>query len=368
MKLTQGGLLTALHNGGDYMNVLLQNIYEQPSELKKVLDDLCGPKLAQVKEICNMLQIAEEIVLTSMGSAIYSLMPMYEALLENTNKKVTLIETADLILHPERMNKQAFYIMMSRSGESREVADFSKYLEANGYVSLAITMTPDSTMAQHCTYMLHDIASYDAIVCIKAYSSMSLCGLFLASMIGRSEPDAELVANLHAAFDWLENNKEKLSEEVAAIPYYKDADGYYMISRGYGINMMRSASLWMEETAKTIANIMSTDNFYHGPMEIIRYQSKVKQEIVPVMLNVLSNDRSKMIWGKINEFMPRSIYIGPEGEEASGGVQLVYPTFGLQGAYTTLVIAMYLQLMSFHGAVAKGLEPGEFLDEGWVVL
>lgn len=64
------------------MNVLLQNIYEQPSELKKVLDDLSGPKIEYVKQICRLMQTAGEIILTSMGSAFYSLMPMYEALRE----------------------------------------------------------------------------------------------------------------------------------------------------------------------------------------------------------------------------------------------------------------------------------------------
>lgn len=348
------------------MNVLLQNIFEQPSELKKVLDDLSGPKLEIVRGISNLMQIADEIVLTSMGSALYSLMPMYEALKE-TNRYVTLVETADLILHPERMNKNALYIMMSRSGESREVADFSKYLEENQCVSVAITMTPDSTMAKHCTFMLHDIAAYDAIVCIKAYSSMSLCGLFLVSMMTRKNPDEELVKKLYQAFDWMETEKERIFAQVKRITCFEKSDGFYMISRGYGINMMRSGSLWIEETAKTISNIMSIDNFYHGPMEVIRFHEFVKPVTTPLFLDVLTDDRSKMIWGKINEAVPDSIYIGAEGKESLGAVCLMYPEFGLPCAYTTLIIALYLQLISYQCAVCKGIEPGTFLDEGWIV-
>ena len=191
-------------------NVLLTNIFEQPGELKKVLDDLRGPKIEQVRHISNLMQIADEIVLTSMGSALYSLMPMYEALKATTNKRVTLEETANLIQNPGLMKKSALYILMSRSGESREVADFSVYLKEHQYCSVAITMTPTSTMGRNCTYMLHDIASYDAIVCIKAYSSMALCGLFLVSMMGRKDPDEELVSKLHRAFDWMEKNKHDI--------------------------------------------------------------------------------------------------------------------------------------------------------------
>lgn len=75
------------------MNVLLQNIFEQPSELKRVLDDLRGPKLETVRQISNMMQIADEIVLTSMGSAFYSLMPMYEELQSQCRCKVVLVST-----------------------------------------------------------------------------------------------------------------------------------------------------------------------------------------------------------------------------------------------------------------------------------
>ena len=349
------------------MNVLLKNIYEQPGELKKVLDDLCGPKLDTVRQISTLMQIADEIVLTSMGSALYSLMPMYEALKAFTSKRVTLEETANLIQHPDRMRKSALYILMSRSGESREVADFSVYLKEHQYCSVAITMTPTSTMGKNCTYMLHDIASYDAIVCIKAYSSMSLCGLFLVSMMGRQEPDQVLVSRLHQAFDWMEQQKEDIFRQIQAIPYFEKSDAFYMLSRGFGINMMRSASLWVEETAKTMSNVMSIDNFYHGPMEIIRSHAIVKQVTTPVLLDVVTDARSQMIWGKINAAVPDSIYIGAEGKQALGGVCLLYPEFGLEDAYTSLIIALYLQLISYQCAVCKGIEPGTFYDEGWIV-
>lgn len=350
------------------MNVLLKNIFEQPYELNRVLNDLCNDKLDQVRELSRKMTIAKEIVLTSMGSAFYSLMPMYEALLEAGYKNVSLVETADLIQHPQRMSKSAFYIMMSRSGESREVADFSKYLKENDYTSLAITMTPTSTMGTNCTYMLHDISSYDAIVCIKAYSSMSLCGLFLVHMMGRKDPDPEFVAKLHKAFDWLEENKEKIHQEVAAIPVYDKAHNFYLVSRGYGINMMRSLSLWTEETAKMTSNIMSIDNFYHGPMEIIRFQKHLKTVTVPIMLDILPSDRSRMIWGKVCEATDLNVYFGPEGGEAKGSTCLVYPEFGLPGAYVTLVIAMYFQLFSYECALQTGINPGDFEDEGWIVL
>ena len=349
------------------MNVLLQNIYEQPSQLRKVLDDLRGPKLETVRHISHMMQVANEIVLTSMGSAFYSLMPMYEALQSEGRCRVSLEETSNLIQHPERIRKNALYLLMSRSGESREVADFSAYLKENNCCSIAITMTPDSTMGKNCTYMLHDISSFDEIVCIKAYSTMALCGLFCASMIGRKDEDTVLIKQLYQAFEWMEREKENIFNSVKKISYFKNVDSLYMLSRGYGINMMRSGSLWIEETAKTVSNVMSLDNFYHGPMEILRSSTIVKSNTSPVLLDILPDNRSRMIWSKINEAVPESIYIGSNKTDAMGGVCFIYPEFDLPGAYTTLIIALYLQLFSYQCALSKGIEPGMFYDEGWIV-
>ena len=350
------------------MNPILRNIYEQPAELERVLNDLTGPKLDQLRDIARQMSLAGELVLTSMGSALYSLMPMYEELRERGYRNVSLEETGDVIRHPERMSRNALYVLMSRSGESREVADFAVWCREHGYSTLAITMTPTSTMATNATIMLHDISTYDEIVCIKAYSTMALTGLLLVEMMdGRAHPDATLMANLHAAFDWMEQNKESILAQLEAVPFLAQAHGFYCLSRSYGINMMRSASLWLEETAKTPANVMSIDNFYHGPMEIIRSHAIVKAVTCPILFDVQPDERSAMIWDYVNQAVPNSLYFGPEGSIMPGGSRFEIPDLGLTGGWTMIVAALWFQLLSYQVALANGIEPGFFYEEGWIV-
>ena len=351
------------------MNPILRNIYEQPTELERVLDDLTTDKLGQLRDMARMMSLAGELVLTSMGSALYSLMPMYEELRERGCRNVWLEETGDLIRHPERMSRNALYVLMSRSGESREVADFAVWCREHGYTTLAITMTPTSTMAVNCTYMLHDVSSYDDIVCIKAYSTMALTGLLLVEMMnGCERPSEELIARLKNAFSWMEQSKEGILSQLEAVPFLADSHSFYLLSRSYGINMMRSASLWLEETAKTPANVMSIDNFYHGPMEIIRSHAIVKSVTCPVLFDVQPDARSAMIWGRVNQAVPSSLYFGPEGSDMPGGARFQIPDLGLGSGWSMLVAALYFQLLSYQVALANGIEPGFFYDEGWVVL
>lgn len=350
------------------MNSILKNIYEQPAELERVLDDLTGPKLGELRVCAREMARADEIILTSMGSAFYSLMPMYEELRDRGYRNIALEETGDLIRHPERMNAGALYVLMSRSGESREVADFAVWCREQGYTTLSVTMTPDSTMAVNSTYMLHDISSYDDIVCIKAYSTMALVGLLLVEMMdGREKPREALVLSLKRAFAWMEENKEAILEELEQVPFLGDAHGFYLLSRSYGINMMRSASLWLEETAKTPAGIMSIDNFFHGPMEIIRSHAIVKAVTCPVLFDVQPDERSAMIWGRANEAVPNSLYFGPADSEAPAGARFAIPDLGLRGGWSMLVAALFFQLLSYQTAIDNGIEPGFFYDEGWIV-
>ena len=55
----------------------LQNVLEEPMELNRTLEDLLTQKKEVLERIGNALRGAKHIVLTSMGSAPNSLMPMY---------------------------------------------------------------------------------------------------------------------------------------------------------------------------------------------------------------------------------------------------------------------------------------------------
>lgn len=349
------------------MNPILRNIYEQPDELTKVLDNVTGPQLDTALKISKLIQVSHEVILTSMGSALYSLMPMYEALIAKGIRNVRLVETAELLRHPERAPKDAFYLLMSRSGESREVADFSVWLHDNGYLSACITMTPDSTMAKNCTISLRDIASYDQIVCIKAYSSMALCGLVLVELLENASFDKKKAETLHAAFAWMQAHKEEILSQFKSIDFLARADSFYLISRDEGINMMKSASLWIEETAKIPANVMSIDNLYHGPMELIRAQKITKSKTVPILLDIFPDSRSEMIWNYIQEATSDSIYVGTNSN-AKSGFSFILPDLKLDGPWMMLVEAMYFQILSYQLALVNGIEPGMFFEDGWIVL
>ena len=185
-------------------------------------------------------------------------------------------------------------------------------------------------------------------------------------MMNRDTPDKSLVASLKNAFSWMEDNKESLLGAMEGVGCLPQADSFYLLSRGWGINMMRSASLWLEETAKVPANVMSIDNFYHGPMELVRAQGIAKSKTVPVLLDAIPDSRSKMIWGYVNDATQDTLYFGSD-PTSKAGYRFTFPDLGLPAHWMMLVQAMYFQLLSYQTAIANGIEPGMFFEDGWVV-
>ena len=103
-------------------------------------------------------------------------------------------------------------------------------------------------------------------------------------------------------------------------------------------------------------------------MEIIRSHAIVKAVTCPVLFDVQPDARSAMIWGKVCQAVPESLYFGPEGSEMPGGARFQIPDLGLSGGWSMIVAALFFQLLSYQVAVANGIEPGFFYDEGWIVL
>ena len=339
------------------MNQYLSNIFEQPLELKHVLDTLIDDEYSSVMAVAEKLNEYENITLTSMGSALNSLMPMYYALLAR-HKSVLLIESSELLDSPGLIRPNSLYIIMSRSGESYEVAKLPELLNEKGVVSIGISMTPESTMAKGVSILLYDHSSYDALLCTKAYTSMALCGMVCVHAMDKI-PDKNALKPIYDFFDWLEENKETILKAVAEIPFPNSPLSFYLLSRSYGMGVVRSASLWLEEGAKICANVSSIDTFYHGPIELCRTQC------IFVYLDARSNERSKMIWDKICSYSGNTIYFGPD--ESNAAYNVTTPQFDLDEGYIMLMLAMYFQLLTYHCALAGGIEPGEMENVSWVI-
>jgi glucosamine--fructose-6-phosphate aminotransferase (isomerizing) len=338
------------------MNTFLKDILDQPATLRNVLEHFSPfSQFDSANDLANaalVLKSARRIVLTSMGSAYFSLMPMAEAL-GCIHPCVHLIETAELMKQAPFPNTT--YLMMSRSGESAEIAAFAKMIKERGDPLLAITMTPESTLARLATWVLHDPASYDGFICTKAYTSMALTGLLLVSQM-ENALTSQLVANLQSAFQWLEQSKLNLLEQVKSIPWLGNSLTFF--SQGAGMGLAMSGALWIAEGARLRADFSSVAQFRHGPVE------QVDDAFNGVWIDLDGDKFARRYIEFMIEKGARIFAICSDGDPAT---EMAIPSFNLPPQYRVIMAAMPVQMIAYCSGVCKGHEPGEMRYLSWVI-
>ena len=333
------------------MNRFLQDILDQPVELAKVLHYFDAQR-ESLSQGAACIRSSGRVVLTSMGSAYYSLMPMFTAL-SRLHPNVHLVETAELMRQPRHPG--TLYVIMSRSGESGEIAAFSGELHKAGESLIAITMTPTSTLARNASLVIHDPASFDGLICTKAYSSMTLTGLLLAVLIeGAFTPD--LVSRLDHGFAWLEQEKNYLHDQVANIPWL--GKSLTFLSRGDGATLAASGVLWLEEAARIRASYANIDFFMHGSVE------QVDETFQGVWIDLHPDQVSSSQHADLLAKGAQLFTICTPGTY-TGDLEL--PDLGLPAAFLTLLGCMPVQLIAYQRAALRGLQAGEMRYLEWVV-
>jgi len=346
------------------MNTFLQDILEQPAVLGQVLSALVGDGCsarADIRQGAEQVARSPRVVLSSMGSAYYSCMPMAYAL-SRVHPNVQLMETAELMRLP--LVPGTLYIILSRSGESGEVAAFSAVLRERGEPLIAITMTPGSTLARNASLMIHDPSPYDGLICTKAYTTLVLTGLLVVSAM-KGELNGALVDGLKRAFAWMEREKGTLLERVRG--YGNLGGSLTFLSRGSGLGLAAAGSLWTEEGARVRASWASIDGFMHGPIE------QVDEDFLGVWIDLIPDQTSARQYREVvsrgGTLIPLSLpaaypYAPLAGE---GSMGLVVPVADLPEAYRVIPAAMPIQLIAQQTAANRGLVAGQMRYVGWLI-
>ncbi|BDI28850.1 glucosamine--fructose-6-phosphate aminotransferase [Capsulimonas corticalis] len=336
------------------MNSFLQDIYGQPDALRLALRACSGSLKPDLERAADRIRQANRVVLTSMGSAYYSCQPPAYAL-QALHPNVQLCETADLLerdVFPDSLT-----IILSRSGESGEIAEYARRIRARGGDLIAVTMTPGSTLAEAADLVIHNPSPFDGFICTKAYSTLTLIGLILARMVNETFDDT-LIQRLEQLFDHMEATQEELDRQIGALPALDRLDGVTLLSHGSGIATAWAGALWIEEAARIRASVSSYSAFRHGPIE------QVEPGFTAIAIDLEPDAQSRAARQELEARGARLITVSPEGEEDA---TIALPLEGLPAEFRPIAAAPTLQLCAHHAARLRGLNAGDMRYLNWVV-
>ncbi|MDX2023373.1 MAG: SIS domain-containing protein [Deltaproteobacteria bacterium] len=334
----------------------LQDILAQPEALAQTLAHLDGPGQQAVLAAANLVQQARRVVFTGMGSAYLSAMPAFMAA-ARLHPNVALVETSAL-LNESPFCDQTVYVVLSRSGQSGEIADFAQLCQGRGGTLIAITMTPNSTLALHADVVVHVPAPFDGLICVKAHTALMLAALLLVT--SREELDAHRGA-LHDAFGLMASCMPAWLDHLSDWPRHADPRSVYFIGAGYGAVTAGLGALLIEEGVWLPAASHSLNGFAHGPLEV------VDEAFAGVIIDLEPNDATRRHVEKIRKNAPQTLIISDNARSTYGAPLLGLPLRGLPSAFKPLVAAPSVQLLTFALAARRGHEAGTMRHLNWLV-
>ena len=330
---------------------LLQDILSQPKSFDEVLSHHSGPGRVALENAAELLTSGKQVILTGMGASMYALTQL-EYALNSRNINAFLVEGAELLHYRMQLCSDAVVLIVSRSGESVEVAKLLDALDGQAKL-IGVANDPESILARRTDVYIHIGSLADEMVAIQSYTGTLLTMRMLENAVARRTlaHDVELKQALETIPSLIENEVETASKWD---DHLRLGTPVYLLGRGPSYGSVLEGALLFHETSKAPAVGMLAATFRHGPVEIVdeHFAAVIFAADGPARhLNLgLARD--------IVRFGGHVTVIGPENEETHG--LKLCPTARVPEILAPLLEIVPVQCAALRLAELRGLRVGSF--------
>jgi len=254
---------------GEYLLDLLA----QPQALSDTFAPLETPvELVNLAQRVNREEF-QRIVLTGMGSSFHGLHPLNLQLIGHGYTSM-MVETSELVHYqPRVLSPQTLVIAVSQSGESAEMLRLAKVNE--GAPVIAVTNTPNSTLAKYAGATLLTRAGREFSVSCKTYVTMLMTLKLLGDALCGQDAEQwrrELKEAAPATASYLADWKKHVQNVADRLRGIRDL---FLVGRGASLAAVGAGSLVIKESDHFHAEGMSSAAFRHGPLEMLNAETFV---------------------------------------------------------------------------------------------
>ncbi len=247
-------------------SILSQEIFSQPDVLARILQKE-GRRINQVARAINSFD-PQFVFLVARGSAdnagLYG-----KYLLGTFNRKVVALASPSIITRYGKTPdlSRALVVAISQSGESFDVVESVRAARAAGALTLAITNTAGSPLAQEAQEVLLCHAGPErSVAATKTYTAqLLLLAMLSTAMSGDLRRMTSLAQIPERTAEALQ--LDPVAREVAVrLRYLKQC---VVIGRGYCYGTAFEVALKLAELTYMVAQPYSAADFRHGPMALV---------------------------------------------------------------------------------------------------
>lgn len=342
-------------NKQGYEHFMLKEIEEQEKVVETTLSvyvDEQG-KIDFQKQLEGIsLDRFQKILVVACGTAYHAGL-QFQYFMKQICKREVQVEIASEFRHdPPFMDQNSLVIFISQSGETYDSLMALRLAKSYGATTFALCNVLGSTIAREADQVAYTLAGPEiSVASTKAYTAqvalLYLLTLYFAKKEGKELDDLyQFSAKLQRVFQQKEKIK-KVAEKIAG------AKSMFYLGRGIDDKIAREGSLKLKEITYIHSEAFPTGELKHGSIALI-------EEGVPVVMLSTQKGLSEKNSSNMKEVKARGAFViavALEGsEEVKAGAD-EYLEVEDAGEYLTALLAVvYLQLLSYYVAVAKGLD------------
>ena len=286
-----------------------------------------------------------QVVFTGCGSTHYLSLTAATLFQQQTGVPSRACPASELLLFGEGIISDpanTLLVAISRSGTTTEtIAAISNFKKQGGTAVWTITCYPDSPMAQMSDIVLPTVAAQEQSVAqTRSFASMLLMAQSLAALIGGK--DRSVLHKLPEYGKALIANTEALVQEVAA---REEITRFAFLGSGPLFGLANEAMLKMTEMSLTVAQAFHFMEYRHGPMSMAIEEVAIFGLVSPTAVM-----HEQQVLAEMAEKGATAVSL------SVGSGDIVLPA-DLPTWATPILYLPSLQLLAYHRAIAKGLDP-----------
>ncbi|MDP2919596.1 MAG: glutamine--fructose-6-phosphate transaminase (isomerizing) [Dehalococcoidia bacterium] len=331
---------------GDYNHFMIKEIEEQPQVIRQALiqDNRLLMKMA-----IDILR-ARQVVFVACGTSRYAALIGRYAFSKIGRTFSDVIIASEFGYFSESVDKGTLVIAISQSGETADVLDGVRQAKANGATVFSIVNVVGSSLARMSDQVLYlNCGPEIGVAATKSFMAQLILLYLLSFSMDNSlsegkeklrEISALVEADLHYHSLYIPAMAAKL----------KDKKDFYYLARGINFAMAGEGALKLKEISYVHAEGMPAGELKHGTLALIESGTPVvaicptDYTYADTVANVMeAKARGAYIIGVSNVNEP----IFNEYVRLSKVEEVLYP----------IVTTIPLQLLAYHSAVARGLDP-----------
>jgi glucosamine--fructose-6-phosphate aminotransferase (isomerizing) len=331
---------------GDYSHFMIKEIEEQPQVIRQALiqDDKLIMRMA-----IDVLR-SRQVVFVACGTSRHAALIGRYAFSKIGHTFSEVIMASEFGYFSESVDKGTLVIAISQSGETADVLDGVKQARANGATVFSLVNVAGSSLTRLSDHVLYLNCGPEIGVAATKSFTAQLCLLYLLAF---------------AMDDRLTEGRDKLREistlVEADMRYHslyipaladkmRNKKDFYYLARGINFAMAGEGALKLKEIAYVHAEGMPAGELKHGTLALI-------EPGTPVVAICPKDYTFADTFANVMEAKARGAYIIGISNSNEAMFDECVKVSRVEEELYPLVITIPLQLLAYHSALSRGLDP-----------